>query len=155
MIANIKVWLTIVGFVVVVVVGVGRGAWWRRMTPWVDDRGPVCWVHVASGDAEHVGGRWRGGDGDAWRSLSFHGEGAGRAWAKIPVLGGPPTCVGGACELAPMANDEPLEVVVVVDGDEQRAHGVVRRREHYRLTGDAIEPEPSLWGVPLYAWLPW
>lgn len=54
-----------------------------------------------------------------------------------------------------VTSDAPLEVVVTVDGEQPAARGGIRRRAHYRLVGDAIAAEPSLWGVPLYAWTPW
>lgn len=71
MIANVRVLLTIVGFVVLGGWGLGRGVWWRQGTPWVDHVGPVSWVHVEVDEGVDVAGAWRPVGEDEWRTLSF------------------------------------------------------------------------------------
>lgn len=148
--------LAILVTVVAVLVGAPLLLRWYRTLGWIDEGGPCCWVHVDLPDGASLDGRWRYAfeTPDVWRDMGVrHHRGAPRYLrifpivdlSELPLKPGWPT----------MPHDELIEVVVTVDGEQVHARGGMRANGHYRLVGDAIEPEPSLWGVPLYAWVPW
>lgn len=123
-------------------VGVPWALSWYGNLGWVDNKGPMCWIHVEPPGDGGLEGRWRraGADGGEWLPL---GERLHRGEPRYLVV------------YPKAARDELIDVVIKAGDEEVFARGVMRSRGHYRLVDDALVPEPSLWGVPLYAWVPW